>query len=370
MSETILQFGAGRFLRAFFDRFVHQANECGQNVGRIVVVQRSADRRSELLNASPHGYDVLVRGYQDGELVQRHERVQSISRVLTSDTQWREVLAFATSPGLRFVVTNATESGYVLNAADTIATPPQTLPAKLTHVLWARFQAKMPAPTMLPCELIERNADKLVELIVAQSQAWGLPDEFRRWVKNECVWLNSLVDCIVTLPEPALAESDPLLICAEPYYLWALEKPQNKGVTLFEHPALRVSYDIAPFFLRKVRILNGTHTAMVGRFLGQFETVQELLADKAAARWVRDLMYEEIVPTLAHRLDLVAAFADETFDRFRNPFTNHKLADIAKGHADKVKVRLEPTRAEYEKLFGKPPRRIVEAMSQNVPSPT
>ena len=39
LPETILQFGAGRFLRAFADLFIHQANEEGQNVGRIVVVQ-------------------------------------------------------------------------------------------------------------------------------------------------------------------------------------------------------------------------------------------------------------------------------------------------------------------------------------------
>jgi tagaturonate reductase len=364
LPETILQFGAGRFLRAFFDRFVHQANESGQNVGRIVVVQRSADQRSELLANNSAGYQVLVRGYSDGELVQRHERVQSISRVLLSDTQWREVLAFAKSPDLRFIVTNATESGYLLDAKDKITAPPSTLPAKLTQVLWARYQAKMAAPTMLPCELIERQADKLTALICEQSQAWGLPDAFRAWVKHECVWLNSLVDCIVTMPEPAIAEKDPLLICAEPYYLWALEASPSLALRakMFTHPALRVADDIAPFFLRKVRILNGTHTAMVGKFLGQFETVQQLLADKTAARWIRDLMYEEIVPTLAYRLDLVAAFADETYDRFRNPYTNHKLADIAKGHADKVMVRLAPTCAEYERLFGKPPRRIAEAM--------
>jgi tagaturonate reductase len=244
-------------------------------------------------------------------------------------------------------------------------------------VLWARYQAKMAPPIMLPCELIERNAEKLTALIGEQSQAWGLPDAFRAWVTDDCVWFNSLVDCIVTMPEPALAEKDPLLICAEPYYLWALEVPQEHAAQasglesnhllalrarLFDHPALRVAADIAPFFLRKVRILNGTHTAMVGKFHGQFDTVQNLLANKAAARWIRDLMYEETVPTLAYRLDLVAEFADETYDRFRNPFTNHKLADIAKGHADKVKVRLEPTRGEYEKLFGKPPARIVEAM--------
>ena len=366
LPETILQFGAGRFLRAFVDRFVHQANESGQNVGRIVVVQRSADQRSELLHNNPDGYNVLVRGYQDGELVQRHERVQSISRMLLADRQWADVLAFAKSPSLRFIVSNATESGYLLDPRDQLdSVPPATLAGKLTQVLWQRFQAGAAPMTMLPCELIECNAAKLTELLVMQSRAWGLPDDFRAWVRNDLVWLNSLVDCIVTMPEPELAKDDPLLICAEPYYLWALQKPAGKDVKLFTHPALRLADDIAPYFLRKVRILNGTHTAMVGKFLGQFETVQQLLENKAAARWIRDLMYEEIVPTLAYRLDLVAPFADETYDRYRNPYTNHKLADIAKGHADKVQVRLEPTRQEYERLFGKEPKRIGEAMKSN-----
>jgi tagaturonate reductase len=360
LPETILQFGAGRFLRAFFDRFVHQANAGGQNVGKIVVVQRSADQRSDL---GLQSYEVLVRGYQDFELVQRREKVESISRVLVADQKWAEVLAFAKSPDLRYIVSNATESGYALDARDQLdSAPPESLPGKLTQVLWARFQAGAAAPTLLPCELIECNADQLSGLIANQSLAWGLPDDFRMWVRDECIWLNSLVDCIVTMPEPALAAKEPLLICAEPYYLWALERPTGKDVKVFDHPALRLADDISPFFLRKVRILNGTHTAMVGKFEGRFETVQKLLEDRAANRWIRDLMYGEIVPTLAHRLDLVAAFADDTYERFRNPFTNHKLADIAKGHAVKVKVRLQPTREEYEQLFGKPPPRLVEAM--------
>jgi tagaturonate reductase len=337
-------------------------------------VQREADERSQVLNNNPDGYEVLVRGYQDGELVQRRDRAQSISRVLAADQQWPEVLEFARSPNLRFIVSNATESGYVIDPSDQLGSvPPKTLAGKLAQALRYRHKWEMPPVTILPCELIEHNADKLRELVTQQSQAWRMPDPFVEWIRHECVWFNSLVDCIVTLPEPELARMEPLLICAEPYHLWALEVPNKPGAQAtgdtasLPSLALRACMcdDIAPFFLRKVRILNGTHTAMVGKFLSQFETVQQLLADKAAARWVRDLMYEEIVPTLAYRLVHVAEFADQTYDRLRNPYTNHKLADIAKGHADKVRIRLEPTRREYEQLFGKPPKRIAEITDQS-----
>ena len=69
-------------------------------------------------------------------------------------------------------------------------------------MLWARYQAKASPVTMLPCELIESNADRLKELMLTQSKTWDLPAAFQTWLSDECLWLNSLVDCIVTMPEP------------------------------------------------------------------------------------------------------------------------------------------------------------------------
>ena len=64
-----------------------------------------------------------------------------------------------------------------------------------------------------------------------------------------------------------------------------------------------------------------------------------------------------------YRAEDAALFADRTFDRFRNPFLAHKLSDIAANHAAKVQVRLQPTRDEYEKLFGRPPRKLMEVLA-------
>jgi tagaturonate reductase len=278
------------------------------------------------------------------------------------------VLDLSRSPHLRYVVSNATEAGYTLDSSDRCdSNPPRSFPAKLTQVLWRRFQSGETPLVLLPCELFDRNADRLRELVLGLAHSWGLPSGFVDWAGDRCLWLNSLVDCIITSPpeDHALAATDRLLVCAEPYALWAIERPPGKELSLFSHRAIRLVDELAPFYLRKVRILNGMHTAMVGKFLDSgFQTVQQVLADRAAVRWVRGLLYEEIVPTIAYRVADVALFADETWDRLRNPFLSHPLKDIALHHAEKVRLRLRPTSDEYEKLFGKLPPRLSEAMSQ------
>lgn len=367
LPETVLQFGAGRFLRAFVDRFIQNANDEGQSVGRVVVVQSTPGHRADLLNSQPEGYHVLVRGYADGELVNRIEPVQSIRRALVAQQQWDEVLAVACSKDLRWIVTNATEAGYAVDPADRAdSAPPNSMPAKLTQVLWERFRAGGAPLVLLPCELIEGNAGKLCQIVCSQAQAWSLPEAFTNWVHGNCQWLDNLVDCIVT-PAPEdhpLAKSDKLLVSAEPYMLWAIQRPATIEPKLFRHPAIQVVGDLVPYYLRKVRILNGLHSAMAARFQrAGFETVLQVLSDREAVRWLRALLYEEIVPTIAYRVDDAALFADQVFDRFRNPFLAHKLSDIAKNHAAKVLVRLRPTRDEYVKLFGRAPKKLDEVLN-------
>src|SRR5262245_61806992 len=159
LPETILQFGTGRFLRAFADLFIHQANEEGQTVGRVVLVQSTGGDRAGGLEKQGGRYHVVVRGIEDGEVVDRVEECGSISRALVASTQWDEVLGVARSPHLRVILSNTTEKGYDLDPADTAeSTPPRSFPAKLLAVLRARFEAGLPGLTVVPCELREHNA--------------------------------------------------------------------------------------------------------------------------------------------------------------------------------------------------------------------
>jgi tagaturonate reductase len=55
-------------------------------------------------------------------------------------------------------------------------------------------------------------------------------------------------------------------------------------------------------------------------------------------------------------------------ERFKNPFIEHKLADIATHHASKVQVRLVPTREEFLAKFGRQPPLLSEVLAMPAPA--
>ena len=59
-------------------------------------------------------------------------------------------------------------------------------------------------------------------------------------------------------------------------------------------------------------------------------------------------------------------FAEQTVERFKNPFLDHKFADIALHHESKMKVRLVPTRDEYTAKFGGEPRLLAEVIAEGL----
>jgi tagaturonate reductase len=369
MNETILQFGSGRFLRAFADLFIHQANQQGQNIGRVVVVQSTGDSRADTLNRAGGRFHVAIRGLENRVAVSRVEPCESISRALAASSQWDEVLALARSPALRVILSNTTETGYELDPSDRATTAlPRSFPAKLLAVLRARFEAGQKSVTIVPCELREHQADLLKGIVIQMAIDWGLPGDFRTWL-GSCAWLNTLVDRIVTDPardEPLLAQ-DPMLTVCEPYALWAIQN--SPGADRFiDHPAVVWSDDVMPYFLRKVRILNGGHSALVIRAWGRgIETVREAMNDPHLTPWLEQLLFEEVVPVLEGRVADPAGFARQVLDRFRNPFLEHKLSNIAVHHAAKVEVRLVPTVAEYRAKFGKEPPLLIEVLQMPQP---
>lgn len=368
MSETVLQFGAGNFLRGFVDTFLHEMNEAGLDAGRVVIVQSTGVERAAAINSREGRFHLLVRGFDDGALVDYAQAIGSISRALAASSEWPEIVTVAVSPQLRAIVSNTTEAGLALDLADTKCpaggVAPASFPAKLLALLRARYDAGRPGLLILPCELIADNADVLRTLVERQAALWAWTEpDFHAWLAGECVWVNTLVDRIVAGKpvEHPLLDTDPLLTVAEPYAYWAIEdKPGTEW--LGQHPAIYRLPDIRPVALRKVRILNGAHTALV-TYLRQnrrddIQLVREAVSDPEIGEWLRGLIFEEIVPTITDRLPDAEGYARLTLERFANPLLDHRLSDIALHHDTKVGVRLVPTYDEYRTMFSRSPERL------------
>ena len=373
VKETVIQFGEGGFLRGFVDYFFHKLQEKGLYDGKIVVVQPIEKGMCQMLADQNCEYNLFLRGISNGEVVNEHTHITSISRALNPYTQYEEYIALATSPDMRVLVSNTTEAGIEYLGTEKLTDmPPKSYPAKLTQFLYKRFEAGLPGMILLPCELIDNNGDNLKACVLKYADLWELGEDFKNWINNDNDFCSTLVDRIVTgYPRDEAEElnkqlgyTDNLIDTAEIFHLWVIgghhedELPFNKaGYNIVW------TDDVKPYKKRKVRILNGGHTSMVlGAYLYGLETVGECLKDETVSAFLKKCLFDEIVPTLGNT-DTDIQFAKDVLERFSNPFIKHQLLSIALNSVSKFQVRVLPTILEYKEKFGTYPEALTFSMA-------
>lgn len=371
--ETVMQFGEGGFLRGFVDYFFHKLQEKGLYDGKIVVVQPIEKGMCQMLADQNCEYNLFLRGIDNGQVVNEHTHVTSISRALNPYTQYEEYMKLAENPDLRVIVSNTTEAGIEYLGTEKLTdTPPKSYPAKLTQFLFKRFQLGLKGFILLPCELIDNNADNLKKCILQYADLWELGSDFKNWLESENDFCNTLVDRIVTgYPRDEVEEltkqigyTDNLIDTAEIFHLWVIEGHHED-----ELPFNKAGYNIVwtddakPYKKRKVRILNGGHTSMVlGARLYGLSTVGECLKDETVSAFLKKCIFEEIVPTLGNT-ETDVKFGEAVLERFSNPFIKHQLLSIALNSVSKFQVRVLPTILEYKEKFGKYPAALTFSMA-------
>lgn len=366
LPEKVLQFGEGNFLRGFVDWMIHKMNQKQLFNGRVVVVQPIEHGLSDKLNEQNGLYTLLLRGIQNGEIVQEQEIISSISRSIDPYSEYETYLECAKLPELRFIFSNTTEAGITYSAADRFEDePPASFPGKLTVFLYHRFKAFRGDPSkgliIIPCELIEHNGQTLREIVLRLAYEWELGDTFIYWLKEHNVFLSTLVDRIVTgyprdeiqqLTEQAGYE-DQLFVAAEIYHLWVIEGGARFASELpLTDVGLHVIWtdDMTPYRTRKVRILNGAHTmTALAAYLYGVDTVKECMDDPTIRRYMEKGIYEEIIPTLDSPKEELEEYAASVLDRFANPYNKHYLLSISLNSVSKFKTRVLPSILEYVK---------------------
>ncbi|MBN3582684.1 tagaturonate reductase [Algoriphagus aestuarii] len=376
----ILQFGNGNFLRGFTDYMIEEANDKGVFDGSIQVVQVHSPIADPKMIAQDCLFHVLIRGLKNGKQVDEAKLITCVSDICNPNEDYKAYLDLAKNPDLRFVISNTTESGIQFDPSDIDPSKvPDSFPAKVAALLYLRFLHFKGDPSkgfvFIPCELIENNGGTLKACIDQYATLWKLPNSFTDWLYNACTFCNTLVDRIVPgFPKDSIQEiqgrigfEDQLAVMAEPFHFWAIEAPDHvKEEYPLDQAGLDVKFvsDLTPFRTRKVRILNGGHTSMVPfAYLSGIRTVREAVEDPVIGKFMREVIFDEIIPTLDMPQEELEKFANDVLERFANPFIHHELISIALNSISKFKVRVLPSLLEYQKKNKTWPPLLVKSLA-------
>ena len=363
--ERVIQFGEGGFLRGFADWMLQALNEKTDFCGSVVIVQPIKDGMCDMLSAQNCVYTHLIRGVEGVE----KSVIDVISRCVKPYDSYDEYLKLAENPDFRFIISNTTEAGICYDEEDMLDTAPaKTFPAKLTQLLYKRFELGLGGFIILPCELIDRNGDNLKKAVLKYAERWELGEDFADWINKENHFCNTLVDRINTgFPKGEdidLGYDDNMLNTSEFFHLWVIEADCDIEAELsFSKAGLNVIVTkdkLEMYRTRKVRILNGAHTSLVAyALLEGFDTVKSCMDDKVMRAHAEKCVFEEIIPTLDLPRDELEAYANSVLERFSNPYIKHYWSSIVLNSVSKFKVRVLPSILEYIKRFNKMPETLI-----------
>ena len=249
------------------------------------------------------------------------------------------VVAALADPAMRWITLTVTEKGYGAALADL-----------MVDGLAARRAGGLGGLTIASCDNLSDNGRKLARLCIdtatRQDAALG------RWIESACTFPNSMVDRIVPAATAqqradaaaALGVDDSCALATEGFWEWVIEDrfvdPGDAGV--LRAAGVNVVDDVKPFEEAKLRMLNGSHTAMalIGAVQG-WPTIADGIAQPAVREFVHGFMTRMVMPHLAR--PGLPAYRDALLARFANPALHHKVHQIATDSSLKIPLRWLPT---------------------------
>ena len=244
------------------------------------------------------------------------------------------------APATRWVTLTVTEKAY---------TP--ALAQLLVEGLRLRWQAGQAGLTLASCDNLPANGHQLQALVLAEVDAAAEP-ALRAWIEAHCAFPCSMVDRIVPATSAAMREAvqrelgvdDPTVLGVEAFWEWVIEDrfADPSDGPLLAAQGVRVTADVPVYEDAKLRLLNGSHSAMalIGAVTGR-PHIADVVGVPHLRRFVERLMTREVAPHL-QRSDW-AEYRDALLARFANPHLRHSVHQIATDSTLKIPLRWVPS---------------------------
>lgn len=366
LSPKILQIGGGNFIRGYINWMVEILNrEAGFNAGTILI-KPTNNGDYDLLNDQDGLYTVVLKGFENGEVVERIVLVKNIIDIINPYKDYEQFLDSAKIPTIRWIISNTTEVGIKVNENDLLTDKPsKEYPGKLTQWLFERFRFFDGDPKraciFLPLELIENNGKELKKSILEYAKQWELGESFLKWIEQRNIFCDSLVDRIVSgYPETETLDKyyrklgylDQQIVFGELYHSLIISGPEEIHQEIpFSSTSLNVKFvkELKPYRELKVFLLNGAHTLITPiAMLAGLKTVKEVMKSELHKSYLKNILINEISPCIGSLgTDEKEKYISQILERFANPGIDHFLQDIAMNSIAKFEIRLLPTLRTY-----------------------
>jgi fructuronate reductase len=260
-------------------------------------------------------------------------------RTNVATTERDAVVQAIAAPSTRWVTLTVTEKGYMPNLAQL-----------LLDGLRLRQQAGLSGITIASCDNLQGNGHKLQALVKAAAAPQD--SEVLSWLDAQCAFPCSMVDRIVPAATPevlaaaheALGVKDHCALSTEGFWEWVIEDrfADPADAALLQSAGVRVTADVHSYEEAKLRMLNGSHTAMalMGAVTGR-PFIASCIGVPHIREFVFRLMGHEVAPHLS-RSDW-ADYRTALIARFGNPYLKHSVHQIATDSSQKIPQRWPPS---------------------------
>ncbi|MBP2326676.1 fructuronate reductase [Kibdelosporangium banguiense] len=357
LAPRVVHFGLGAFHRAHQAVYTEAAAAASAQPWGVAAVAPRSQSIVDTMRAQDCLYTVTDRA--PGE--PRPRVVGSIVEALSMHRDSARIHDLVSEPDVSVITLTVTEKAYFRRAGngrldtrapevavDLVTTgTPRTVVGALAHALATRYRRNGAPISVVSCDNITANGSALHTVVrdFVEASLWPDREPLLDWLATSVAFPATIVDRIVpattagdqAAASTALGLSDAVPVVAEPYRQWILEDSFAADRPPWELDGALFVPDVAPHQLRKLRLLNGTHSALayVGSAAG-FVTVADVLRSEWGERFVRRFC-AEMATTLPG--SNVAAYVDELVERFRNPAMQHQLRQIGSDGSLKLPER-------------------------------
>jgi fructuronate reductase len=173
------------------------------------------------------------------------------------------------------------------------------------------------------------------------------------WIAQHVTFPSTVVDRIVPATTAVdrndaaayLGLDDEAAVVTEPFSQWVIEDRFTAPRPAWEKAGAILTDDVAPYEAMKLRLLNGSHSALayLGLLAG-YQHVADFVALDVVAAYIKAFMDVEVRATLSQPAGFdVEEYQRQLLHRFANPGLRHRLRQIAMDGSLKLPPRLVGT---------------------------